>query len=255
MKGIKKQTDKNSEQQPELHRLNKYISNAGICSRRKADELISEGRVKVNNTVIRDLGVKVSLEDKVQVDNNLISTGTRMYVLVNKPRNVICTRNDENDRKTIIDLLPEKFKHLYPVGRLDRNTTGVILLTNDGTLTQNLLHPTKKIKKVYKAKVSRPLSDKELMDMTTGITLEDGISKFDKIVELHEDDSFRYGIEIHSGKNRVIRRMFESIGNEVIKLDRVLFHTFEKRGIQKGGYRELSGNELKGLEVYLRTKK
>ena len=255
MKGSRTESEKNSEMEPELHRLNKYIANAGICSRRKADELIAEGRVKVNNRVIRDLGVKVTLEDKVQVDNNLISSGTRFYVLVNKPRNVICTTSDENDRKTVMDLLPERLKHLYPVGRLDRNTTGVLLLTNDGTLTQNLLHPTKKVKKVYKAKVARQLTQEEMNDMVKGVELEDGLCKFDKIVELNEDESFRYGIEIHSGKNRVIRRMFESIGSEVLKLDRVLFHTFEKRGIQKGGFRELTGNELKGLEVFLRTKK
>ena len=236
-------------------RLNKYISNAGICSRRAADKLIEEGRVKVNGKKVSGLGVKVTLDDKVMVDNDLISTGERFYVLLNKPRNVICTKNDEKDRKTVMDIMPPKFKHLYPVGRLDRNTTGVILLTNDGTLTQNLLHPTKKIKKIYKAKVANQLTQEELDKMVTGVELEDGISKFDKIVELHEDNAFRYGIEIHSGKNRVIRRMFEAIDNEVLKLDRVMFHTFEKRGLQKGAFRELTPKELKGLDVYLRTKK
>ncbi|MDA9110984.1 rRNA pseudouridine synthase [Bacteroidia bacterium] len=236
-------------------RLNKYISNAGICSRRAADKLIEEGKVTVNGKLVKSLGVKVNLTDKVKVDNNLISTGEKIYVLMNKPRNVICTRSDEKGRRSIMDLLPAKFQHLYPVGRLDRNTTGVILLTNDGTLTQNLLHPTKKIKKIYKAKVANQLTQQELDKMVTGLELEDGITKFDKIVELKEDDSFRYGIEIHSGKNRVIRRMFEAINNEVIKLDRVMFHTFEKRGIQMGTWREVTGKELKNLDVYLRTKK
>ncbi|PCJ65940.1 MAG: pseudouridine synthase [Bacteroidetes bacterium] len=236
-------------------RLNKYIANAGLCSRRAADKLIEGGRVKVNGKKVTGLGIKVLLSDKVQVDNSLISTGERFYVLLNKPRNVICTKSDEKERKTVIDIMPPKFKHLYPVGRLDRNTTGVILLTNDGTLTQNLLHPIKKIKKIYKAKVANQLTQEELDRMVTGITLEDGESKFDKIVELHEDNAFRYGIEIHSGKNRVIRRMFEAIDNEVLKLDRVMFHTFEKRGLQKGAFRELTPKELKGLDVYLRTKK
>lgn len=236
-------------------RLNKYIANAGICSRRAADKLISEGRVKVNNVVVTELGQKVKLEDSVLVDSKLISTGTRFYVLMNKPRNVICTRSDEKNRKTVMDLLPSKFSHLYPVGRLDRNTTGVLLLTNDGTLTQNLLHPKKKVKKIYKAKVAHQLSQEELDKLASGVELEDGTSKFDKIVELYEDDAFRYGIEIHSGKNRVIRRMFEAIDNEVLRLDRVMFHTFEKRGLQKGAHRELTDKELKGLEVYLRTKK
>ena len=195
------------------------------------------------------------LSDSVVVDGNEISTGKRIYVLVNKPRNVICTTKDEKGRSAIIDLLPEKFSHLYPVGRLDRNTTGVLLMTNDGILTQNLLHPTKKVKKIYKAKVAQQLTQEELDKLVTGVELEDGESKFDKIVELHEDEAFRYGIEIHSGKNRVIRRMFEAINNEVLKLDRVMFHTFEKRGLAKGAFRELSPKELKGLDVYLRTKK
>lgn len=255
MKEGRRVTPDKSSEQVDTIRLNKYISNAGICSRRAADTIIAEGRVRVNGKLVKDLGVKVSLEDKVLVDNQEISTGEKFYVLVNKPRNVICTRKDERDRKSIMDLLPKRFQHLYPVGRLDRNTTGVIMMTNDGTLTQNLLHPTKKIKKIYKVKVARPLTQEELDLMVTGVELEDGISKFDKIVELQEDEAFRYGLEIHSGKNRVIRRMFENINNEVIKLDRVMFHTFEKRGIQRGKFRELKPKELKNLEVYLKTKK
>ncbi len=236
-------------------RLNKYISNAGICSRRAADKLIEEGRVKVNGKVVKSLGVRVSSSDKVLVDNNVISSGEKVYVLMNKPRGTICTRKDENDRKTVIDILPERLKHLYPVGRLDRNTTGVLLLTNDGTLTQNLLHPSKKVKKIYKAKVSKRLSQEELDQLASGIQLDDGISKFDKVVELMEDNEFRYGIEIHSGKNRIIRRTFEALGNQVIKLDRVRFHNFDKRGLKKGQWRELKEKEVKTLEVYLRTKK
>ena len=249
----RKQT--NDTEMADLVRLNKYISNAGVCSRRAADALIEEGRVKVNNKVVKSLGVKVDLEDKVEVDNKTISTGAKIYVLLNKPKNTICTRKDEKGRKTVLDLLPSKYAHLYPVGRLDRNTTGVLLLTNDGDLTQNLLHPTKKVRKVYKAKTSRQLTQEELNQLVEGVELEDGVSKFDKIVELQEDEENRYGIEIHSGKNRVIRRMFEHVGSEVIKLDRVMFHTFEKRGLRKGMYRELNSRELKGLEVYLRTKR
>jgi len=247
----RKETDNNVAQGT---RLNKYISNAGVCSRRAADSLIEEGRVKVNGKVVKEMGVRVLQSDKVYVDGKEISAGERVYILINKPRNVICTRKDEKGRAAIIDILPEKYSHLYPVGRLDRNTTGVILMTNDGVLTQNLLHPTKKVKKVYKAKVAERLTQVELDKLASGIELEDGISKFDKIVELNEDGAFRYGIEIHSGKNRIIRRMFEAISNEVLKLDRVMFHTFDKRGLQKGSWRELTDKELKGLEVYLRTK-
>ena len=255
MKGSDKEREKKEIDEQAPIRLNKYISNAGTCSRRAADVLIEEGRVKVNGKVVSSLGCKVMLTDKVLVDNKIISTGERFYILLNKPRNVICTTSDENNRRTVMDLLPAKFQHLYPVGRLDRNTTGVLLITNDGTLTQNLLHPKKKIKKVYKAKVTNQLTQEELDKMVTGIELEDGVTKFDKIVELYEDEAFRYGIEIHSGKNRVIRRMFEAINNEVVKLDRVLFHTFDRKGLARGAFRELSEKELRGLDVYLRTKK
>ena len=191
----------------------------------------------------------------MQVDNKTITSEKKLYLLVNKPRNVICTKSDEKGRKSIMDLLPERFQHLYPVGRLDRNTTGIILMTNDGTLTQNLLHPSKKINKVYKVKVEKQLTQDQMNQMVLGVELEDGESKFNKLSELNEDEFFRYGIEIHSGKNRVIRRMFEAIDNRVLKLDRVMFHTFEKRGIAMGSYREITQNELKNLGVYLKTKR
>ena len=253
MKGTNPHTPKRN--QPEQVRLNKYISNAGVCSRRAADNLILEGRVKVNNSIVKELGVKVNADDKIQVDNETILHEKKTYLLVNKPRNVICTKSDEKGRKSIMDLLPERFQHLYPVGRLDRNTTGVILMTNDGTLTQNLLHPSKKIIKVYKVKVEKRLTQEEMNKMVSGVELEDGKSNFNKLSELDEDEFFRYGIEIHSGKNRIIRRMFEAIDNRVLKLDRVMFHSFEKRGIPLGSFREVTTSELKNLGVYLKTKR
>ena len=253
MKGTNPHTPKRN--QPEQVRLNKYISNAGVCSRRAADNLILEGRVKVNNSIVKELGVKVNADDKIQVDNETILHEKKTYLLVNKPRNVICTKSDEKGRKSIMDLLPERFQHLYPVGRLDRNTTGVILMTNDGTLTQNLLHPSKKINKVYKVKVEKRLTQEEMNKMVSGVELEDGKSNFNKLSELDEDEFFRYGIEIHSGKNRIIRRMFEAIDNRVLKLDRVMFHTFEKRGIPIGSFREVTSSELNNLGVYLKTKR
>ena len=251
MKGTNPHTSK--QNQTQKVRLNKYISNSGVCSRRAADNLILEGRIKVNNTIVKELGTKVSVDDKVQLDNKKIFSEEKAYLLVNKPRNVICTKSDEKGRKSIMDLLPERFQHLYPVGRLDRNSTGIILMTNDGTLTQNLLHPSKKINKVYKVKVEKRLTQEEMNQMVSGIELEDGISKFNKLSELEEDEFFRYGIEIHSGKNRIIRRMFEALGNRVLKLDRVMFHTFEKRGIPMGSFREVTSSELKNLGVYLKT--
>lgn len=255
MKGTNPHTSKTTSIDKETVRLNKFISNAGVCSRRAADNLILEGRIKVNNNVVRELGLKINTTDKVQFDNKIITSEKKLYILVNKPRNVICTKSDEKGRKSIMDLLPERFQHLYPVGRLDRNTTGVILLTNDGELTQNLLHPSKKINKVYKVKAEKQLTQDQMNKMVLGLELEDGLSKFNKLSELNEDEFFRYGIEIHSGKNRVIRRMFEAVDNRVLKLDRVMFHTFEKRGIPIGSYREITQGELKNLGVYLKTKR
>jgi len=255
MKGTNPHTSKTTSIDKETVRLNKFISNAGVCSRRAADNLILEGRIKVNNNVVRELGLKINTTDKVQLDNKIITSEKKLYLLVNKPRNVICTKSDEKGRKSIMDLLPERFQHLYPVGRLDRNTTGVILLTNDGELTQNLLHPSKKINKVYKVKAEKQLTQDQMNKMVLGLELEDGLSKFNKLSELNEDEFFRYGIEIHSGKNRVIRRMFEAVDNRVLKLDRVMFHTFEKRGIPIGSYREITQGELKNLGVYLKTKR
>ena len=255
MKGTNPHTSKTTSIDKETVRLNKFISNAGVCSRRAADNLILEGRIKVNNNVVRELGLKINTTDKVQFDNKIITSEKKLYILVNKPRNVICTKSDEKGRKSIMDLLPERFQHLYPVGRLDRNTTGVILLTNDGELTQNLLHPSKKINKVYKVKAEKQLTQDQMNKMVLGLELEDGLSKFNKLSELNEDEFFRYGIEIHSGKNRVIRRMFEAVDNRVLKLDRVMFHTFEKRGIAIGSYIEITQSELKNLGVYLKTKR
>ena len=255
MKGTNPHTSKTTSIDKETVRLNKFISNAGVCSRRAADNLILEGRIKVNNNVVRELGLKINTTDKVQFDNKIITSEKKLYILVNKPRNVICTKSDEKGRKSIMDLLPEMFQHLYPVGRLDRNTTGVILMTNDGALTQNLLHPSKKINKVYKVKAEKQLTQDQMNKMVLGLELEDGLSKFNKLSELNEDEFFRYGIEIHSGKNRVIRRMFEAVDNRVLKLDRVMFHTFEKRGIAIGSYREITQGELKNLGVYLKTKR
>jgi 23S rRNA pseudouridine2605 synthase len=193
------------------------------------------------------MGHKVNMRDKVLVNNQLISPEKKQYILLNKPKGTICTKSDPNNRKTVIDLLPDDLKHMNPVGRLDRNTTGVLILTNDGELTQNLIHPSKKIKKIYKATLNEHISQEQMNLLVTGVELEDGISMFDKLVDLNEDEKPRYGIEIHSGKNRVIRRMFEAVGVQVIKLDRVLFHNIERRGLKRGEWRFLRDKELKGL--------
>lgn len=230
-------------------RLNRYISMSGLCSRRKADELISEGVVKVNSKVVTELGFKVKLSDKVLVNNKLISPEKKVYVLMNKPKGTICTKKDPQKRRTVMELLPEDLQHLNPVGRLDRNTTGVLLLTNDGELTQKLLHPSKKVKKIYKATLDKHLTEEDMDKLVTGVELEDGTSFFDKLSDLQEDDYPRYGIEIHSGKNRIIRRTFEALGYQVTKLDRGLFHGLDRRGIKRGEWRYLREKEVKALGV------
>lgn len=242
-----KAKDRNAEE--EKIRLNRFISNSGLCSRRAADELIAAGKVKVNGKLVQEMGFKVSLSDKVQVDNKIVSPEKKIYLLMNKPGGVICTRKDERGRRTVMDMLPAEYQHLYPVGRLDRNTTGVLLITNDGELTQKLLHPSKKVKKVYKVKLDRDLSKEEMEKLVEGVELDDGTSFFDQLAELKEDKEPRYGVEIHSGKNRIIRRMFESVGARVVKLDRVLFHTLERRGMQRGEFRPLRDKELRTLGV------
>lgn len=233
-------------------RLNRFISMSGLCSRRKADELIAEGKVKVNGKVITELGYKIKMRDKVMVDNKLVSPEKKQYILMNKPKGTICTKKDPKNRKTVLDLLPEDLRHLNPVGRLDRNTTGVLLLTNDGELTQKLIHPSKQIKKIYKATLSAAITSEQMDKLVQGVELEDGLSFFDQLVELKEDDKPRYGIEIHSGKNRIIRRMFEAVGVQVVKLDRVLFHTIERRGLKKGEWRFLRDKELRTLGVIVK---
>lgn len=230
-------------------RLNRFISLSGLCSRRKADELIAEGSVKVNGKLVKEMGFKVSFRDKVLVNNTLITPEKKQYVLMNKPKGAICTTNDPNKRRTVMDLLPAELQHLYPVGRLDRNTTGVLLLTNDGDLTQKLLHPSKKVKKVYKATLENHITEAVMEKLVNGVELEDGKAFFDKLVELQEDEKPRFGVEIHSGKNRIVRRMFESVGTQVLKLDRVLFHTLDRHGIKRGEWRHLREKELRSLGV------
>jgi 23S rRNA pseudouridine2605 synthase len=246
-KSSQKGTDQHSKSS--TIRLNRYISLSGLCSRRKADEWIAEGRVKVNAKLITELGFKVKMSDKVLVDNKIINPEKKQYIILNKPGGVICTKKDPQKRRTVMDVIPSEYGHLNPVGRLDRNTTGVLLITNDGDLTQRLLHPSKKIKKVYKAKLDKGISEDLMQKLVDGVQLEDGVEHFDQLVELKEDDEARFGIEIHSGKNRVIRRMFESVGAEVLKLDRVLFHTLERRGLKRGEWRPLRDAELRSLGV------
>jgi 23S rRNA pseudouridine2605 synthase len=230
-------------------RINKFIASTGYCSRRQADELILEGKVLLNKKVVKVLGTKILPNDEITINGQVLSAERKEYVLMNKPKNVICSKKDENNRQTVMDLLPTELQHLNPVGRLDRNTTGVLILTNDGEITHKLTHPSSNITKVYKATLDNPLNTSEFNQLLKGVELEDGISFFDQLAEIKTEDGSVYGIQIHSGKNRIVRRMFEYFGRVVEKLDRVMFHKIDKGGLKRGEWRFLRENEIRSLGV------
>ncbi len=220
----------------ELMPLNKFIAHAGICGRREAVELIKESMITVNGTIIIEPGFKVSDKDLVKYKGKKISAKTTaVYILLNKPKDYITTSDDPKGRKTVLDLIkgatPER---VYPVGRLDRNTTGVLLLTNDGDLAQKLTHPSYEIKKIYEVGLDKEISKKDFEKILNGITLDDGFIKADALSFLEAKDKKSLGIEIHSGRNRIVRRIFESLGYTVEKLDRVLFANLTKKNVNRG---------------------
>ncbi len=226
-------------------RLNKYVANAGICSRRKADELIKEGRVTVNGTVIYEMGYRVQSSDEVQFDGTKIkAVQSLIYILLNKPRNVITTLNDEKGRRTVRDLIQDTIKErIYPVGRLDRNTTGLLIMTNDGSLAQKLSHPSYEVIKVYKATLNKKITAEHLNQIRNTLTLEDGPAPVDA-VEMVDNNPKVIGIQIHIGRNRIVRRIFESLGYEVKKLDRVRYASLSKKNLPVGHFRHLRKEEI-----------
>jgi len=230
--------------------LNKFIAHAGICSRREAAELVKEGRIKVNNVAIVEPGFKVTANDKIAINNKPIHLKKNLvYILLNKPKDYITTLKDPQGRKTIFDLLknaPEE--RIFPVGRLDRNTTGVLLLTNDGELTQKLTHPSFEVKKLYEVKLDRPLQKKDMQTILDGIKLEDGLIAADAIGYADMKDKSVIGIEIHSGRNRIVRRIFEHLGYDVKNLDRVLFANLTKKNVERGKWRFLNEKEIRLLK-------
>jgi 23S rRNA pseudouridine2605 synthase len=230
-------------------RLNKYIAGSGVCSRRQADELISKGQVKVNDEVVLEMGHKVSRDDKVELNGKTLFSEKLVYILLNKPKDSITTTADTHGRRTVIDVLKYEGKErLFPVGRLDRNTTGVLLLTNDGQLSQEMTHPKYNVRKTYKATLDKSLTSTDLEKLLAGVELEDGLAKADEVAFVDPGDKRQVGVEIHSGKNRVVRRMFEAIGFEVRSLDRVLFGELSKEGIGRGKWRFLKEYEVRKLK-------
>jgi len=234
----------------ELIRLNRFIANSGICSRREADVLIKSGKIRVNGNVITTLGTKVSLSEKVQFGDKVLIPEKKVYVLLNKPKDFITTTDDPQNRKTVMDLVRKASDNrIYPVGRLDRNTTGLLLLTNDGDLAKKLSHPSHKVKKVYHIKLDKGISEIDLDKISQGLQLEDGEVKIDKMTVLNNDHD-EIGLEIHIGKNRIVKRIFESLGYEVLKLDRVIYAGFTKKDLPRGKWRHLKPAELVRLKHY-----
>jgi 23S rRNA pseudouridine2605 synthase len=231
-------------------RLNKYLANAGVCSRREADEFIQAGVIKVNGEVITELGTKITRQDKVTFQDQSIQIESKIYIILNKPKNTVTTSDDPQNRQTVMDLVKNACQErIYPVGRLDRNTTGVLLLTNDGEMAAKLTHPAYKKKKIYHVWLDHEVSVEDMEKLANGIELDDGEIHADAISYANEEDHTQVGIEIHSGKNRVVRRMFEMLGYHVIKLDRVYFAGLTKRNLGRGKWRYLTEQEVNALRM------
>jgi len=230
--------------------LNKFIAHAGICSRREAAQLVKDGKIKVNGDFIYEPGFKVSSTDKIVFNNKQLHLQKNLvYILLNKPKDYITTAKDTHGRKTVFELIQRATdERVYPVGRLDRNTTGVLLLTNDGELTQKLTHPSFQIKKIYEVKLDKPLQKKDMEAILNGIKLEDGLIAADAISYADAKDKSIIGVEIHSGRNRIIRRMFEHLGYDVKNLDRVLFANLTKKNVERGKWRSLNEKEVRLLK-------
>ncbi|MFC4665485.1 pseudouridine synthase [Falsiporphyromonas endometrii] len=231
-------------------RLNKILANAGICSRREADQLIQQGLVTVNGEVVTELGTRATRQDEILFQGRPVRSESKVYVLLNKPRNCVTTSDDPQCRLTVMDLVKRACsERIYPVGRLDRNTTGVILITNDGDLAAKLTHPQYKKKKIYHVWLDKDVKIEDMQKIAEGIELEDGEIHADAISYVKDDDPSQVGIEIHSGRNRIVRRIFEHLGYRVVKLDRVYFAGLTKKNLPRGKWRYLNEQEVNNLRM------
>ncbi len=248
---LKNFKDSNRYEEGKPIRLNKYIANAGICSRREADDLISSGVVSINGVVITEMGTKVNPGDVVQYDGSTLVSERKRYVLLNKPKGYITTTDDPQERRTVMALVKDACRErIYPVGRLDRNTSGLLLFTNDGDMAKKLTHPKHGARKIYHVELDRPLTKADMDAIYSGVELEDGIVYVDEIAYIEGAATKKeIGVEIHSGKNRVIRRIFESLNYEVVKLDRVMFADLTKKDISRGMWRFLTDREVGFLKM------
>jgi 23S rRNA pseudouridine2605 synthase len=245
---FRKSKNQNVKNAPNEIRLNKYIANSGICSRREADKLIENGEIKVNGKVIQELGYKVKTSDKIFYKGKKLKREKFIYILLNKPKDFITTTDDPHNRKTVIDLVKKHIgERVYPVGRLDRNTTGLLLITNDGELSEILAHPSYNIRKVYEVHLDKPLREKDLESIEAGLELEDGPVKIDDFAVISPDKRI-IGVEIHSGRNRIVRRIFEKLGYTVVQLDRVMYSFLTKKDLPRGKWRFLKEYEVVKLK-------
>jgi 23S rRNA pseudouridine2605 synthase len=237
--------------------LNKFLAHCGVCSRRDAVDVIKDGKVKVNNVVILEPAFKVSETDNIVFNGKkLFVTKNLVYILLNKPKDYLTTTDDPQGRKTVLQLLKNATsERIYPIGRLDRNTSGVLLFTNDGELTQKLSHPSYEVTKVYEAKLDKPLTKNDFDKILSGIKLEDGMIQADSLGYVDAKDKSIIGIEIHSGRNRIVRRIFEHLGYDVKGLDRVLYATLTKKNVERGKWRFLSEKEIRLLKYLNNSKK
>lgn len=231
-------------------RLNKYISNSGVCSRREADVYIASGSASVNGKTITEMGFKVQPTDEVRFDGSLISPEKKRYVLLNKPKNFITTMDDDRGRKTVMELIGNASKErIYPVGRLDRNTTGLLLFTNDGEMAKKLTHPKHNVEKIYHASLDKKLSNSDLNKIAEGFMLDDRRVIVDEISYIMNQPKSEVGVKIHSGRNRIVRRIFEHFNYSVVKLDRVIFAGLTKKDLPRGHWRHLTEMEVNNLKM------
>ncbi len=245
-----KNKPKSEKKDPDLVRLNKHIAAAGICSRREADELIKAGLVMVNGKVITEMGVKVGPGDEVRYNGERLKNEKKVYLVLNKPKDYVTTVEDAHATKTVMELIKDAcHERVYPVGRLDRGTTGVLLFTNDGDLTKKLTHPGFNKKKIYHVHLNKNVIHQDLVKISEGVELDDGVVKADAVAYANPDSKREVGLEIHSGKNRVIRRLFEKLDYKVTKLDRVYFAGITKKGITRGKWRFLTEREINMIKM------
>lgn len=243
-------TRKNQNRSGDEIRLNRFIANAGVCSRREADKYIEAGLVMINGKTVTELGVKVNPNDEVRFDGRKLNAEKKVYLLLNKPKDFVTTTDDPHADKTVMDLVKNACaERIYPVGRLDKNTTGLLLFTNDGDMSKKLTHPSHNMKKVYQVSLNKPLTKKHLVEIADGIELEDGTIAADAISYIQGQNKSEIGIEIHSGRNRIVRRIFESLGYRVKKLDRVYFAGLTKKNLPRGKFRFLSPKEIQFLKM------